>query len=240
MIQFETRLADVIKRTPDVKSFRFDVREDAEFEAGQFFFVTIRDEGQEITKHFSFSNSPTEKGYIEFTKRLTGSQYSNALDRLSAGDWAKIKMPYGVFLLEKKYPKIALLSGGIGITPFRSMCKYATDNNFSNDIVLLYGNNEEKSIIFRKDFDAIQSENKNFQVIYTLTSPDIDKKSWGGRAGFIDEGMIKEELPDYKERIFYIAGPPLMVGKLTGMLSGGLGIKKDNIRSENFTGYGDM
>jgi len=146
-------------------------------------------------------------------------------------------MPYGSFTFEGEYEKIAFLSGGIGITPIRSMCKFATDTGLPTDIVLLYGNNREEDIIFRQDFDEMQSVNKNLRVVYTLTSPDIDKKSWQGRSGYIDDEMIKEEIPDYKERVFYVCGAPGIVENLVNILKDRLGIQENKIRLENFVGY---
>lgn len=237
MIEFETEALDIIQRTPGVKSFRFRTREEADFKPGQFFFVTIKIKGQERTKHFSFSNSPTEKGYVEFTKRITGSEFSKALDSLKIGDWAKLKMPYGAFTFEGQDRKIAFLSGGIGITPIRSMCRFATDTGLPTDMVLLYGNSREEDIIFREDFDNMQAVNKNLRVVYTLTSPDIDRESWPGRNGYIDEKMIKEEITDYRKRTFYICGPPGMVASLAEILKDRVGIAADRIKTENFTGY---
>ena len=237
MIQFETETIEVIKRTPDVKSFRFRTKEDASFKPGQFFFVTIKIDGEERTKHFSFSNSPTEKGYVEFTKRITESPFSKALDKLKRGDWAKLKMPLGSFTFEGEYGKIAFLSGGIGITPIRSICKFVTDNALQTDISLLYGNNKEGDIIFRDDLDLIKKHNRNFRPVYTLTSPDIHRNKWHGLTGYINETMIKEEIPDYKERVFYICGPPVMVKALTDTLRAKLGIDESKIKTENFTGY---
>jgi len=237
MIEFETEVLDIIQRTPNVKSFRFRTKEDVGFKPGQFFFVTIKIDGTEKTKHFSFSNSITEKGYVEFTKRITDSEFSKALERLKIGDWARIKMPYGSFTFEGEYKKIAFLSGGIGITPVRSICKFATDMILSTDMVLIYGNNTEKDIIFREDLNDMQAVNKNFRIVYTLTSPDIDRKAWQGRTGYIDDKMIKEEIADFNERVFYICGPPKMVESLTNILRNKLGIQENRIRIENFVGY---
>ena len=237
MIEFETEVLDIIPRTPGVKSFRFKIKEDAGFKPGQFFFVTIKIGDTERTKHFSFSNSPTEKGYIEFTKRITESEYSQALERLKAGDWAKLKMPLGAFTFEGEYEKIAFLSGGIGITPIRSICKCATDKGLTTDIVLLYGNSREEDIIFREDFEQMAKDNQHLRIIHSLSAPGIDKGTWSGRTGYIDEQMIKEEVADYKERVFYICGPPRMVEALTGILKNKLNLPKDKIRLENFAGY---
>ena len=49
--------------------------------------------------------------------------------------------------------------------------------------------------------------------------------------------MIREEIPDYAGRVFYICGPPRMVEALTAVLKDGLGIGQDKIKLENFTGY---
>lgn len=237
MVIFETEVLDIIPRTPGVKSFRFKAGEEVSFKPGQFFFVSIRINGTERTKHFSFSNSPTEKGYVEFTKRMTGSEFSKGLDELKAGDWARLKMPYGSFTFEGEYKKIAFLSGGIGITPIRSICKFATDMSLATDIVLLYGNNDWQDIVFKDDLDGMCSDNKNVRIVYTLTSPNIDRHSWPGRVGYIDEAMIREEIPDYRERIFYICGPPGMVEALVDTLKNRLDVQGDKIRIENFTGY---
>lgn len=235
--EFETEVLDIIERTHGVKSFRFRVNEGADFKPGQFFFVTIKIEGKEETKHFSFSNSPTEKGYVEFTKRITESRFSKALDNLKIGGWAKLRMPYGAFTFEGEYEKVAFLSGGIGITPIRSICRFVTDTKLPTDIILFYGNNKEEDIIFRQDLNEISSINKNVRIVYTLTSPDIDRQSWRGRVGYIDDKMIREEIADYKERVFYICGPPKMVEVLTDTLKNKLGIEKHKIKIENFIGY---
>ena len=237
MIDFETEVLEIIARTSTAKSFRFKIEEEAHFKPGQFFMVTIKIDGKDRTKHFSFSNSPTEKGYVEFTKRITGSEFSKGLDGLKAGDWAKLKMPYGSFTFEGEYKKIAFLSGGIGITPIRSICKFVTDMRLATDIILLYGNNDRQDIIFKDDLDEMRSGNKNIRVVYTLTSPDIDRHSWPGRSGYIDEAMIREEIPDYRERVFYICGPLAMVEVLVDALKNRLDVQGDKIRIENFTGY---
>ncbi len=236
-MQFETRLIDIIQRTPDVKSFRFETKEAVLFKPGQFFLVTIKVKGKKVTKHFSFSNSPTEKSYIEFTKKITESSFSRALDTLKKGDWAELKMPFGSFTFEGEYKKVAFLSGGIGITPIRSMCKFAIDKKLDTDMVLLYGNEREENILFRKELDDMQEKNRVLRIVYTLTTPPANSTSWKGRLGYIDDKMIRQEVSDYEERIFYACGPPKMVQNLTGILRDKLSIKEDRIKAENFVGY---
>jgi ferredoxin-NADP reductase len=234
--EFETRVIDIVRRTHDIKSFRFAAPEYIDFKPGQFFVLTIKTDGGELTKHFSFSISPTEKGYVEFTKRITEHEFSQALDRLKVGDWARIKMPYGLFTFEGEFDRIGFLVGGIGITAVRSMCKYACDRRLSTNILLMYGNRTEKDIAFHEDFLQMEAENKRLRVIYTLDNP-INKADWKGRTGFITSDMVREEIPDYVDRMFYICGPPRMVDSFRSMLSDALQLDKKQIKWEHFLGY---
>ena len=237
MPEFDTKINEIIQRTKDVKSFRMDNPVNTEFKQGQFLNLTIDVEGKKESKYFSISNSPTETGYIEFTKRITGSPYSKALDNLKPGENVAIKGPMGKFTFEGEYKKIAFLSGGIGITPIRSMCKFATDKNLDSNIVLIYGNNTEENIVFKSDFEEMERRNKNLKVVHTLTSPESQKSDWSGRRGYIDDSMIKNEITDYNERTFYICGPPRMVETLVNILKNKLAVEKEKIRLENFAGY---
>lgn len=232
-MKFETKLVEIIKRTHDVKSFRFSRPSFFDYKAGQFMFVTIPSKNGELKKHFTISSSPTEKGFIEMTKRLTGSSYSNALNSLEIGEKAKIDAPYGTFTFDKQIEKLGMLSGGIGITPLRSICKYSTDLQLKNNIILLYGNNSLKDIVYKEELDQLQQENRNLKVVYTLNKAP---SKWEGYTGYIDAEMLKKEVPDYKTRVFYTCGPPAMVEAMKKLLQE-FHIPKKQIKTENFFGY---
>src|SRR5665647_1069776 len=130
-MKFETNFQDIIPRTHDITSFRFSRPADLNYKPGQFMFVTLKQGEKELSKHFSFSSSPTEKEHIEFTKKFTAHEYSLALKSAKVGDWARIDAPYGQITFEGEEAKIALRGGGIGRTPFMSMCKNATDTSLN-------------------------------------------------------------------------------------------------------------
>jgi ferredoxin-NADP reductase len=228
---FETKVMEIIKHNADIKSFRFDRPPNLDFKAGQFMFVTLMTDQGEMRKHFTISSSPTEFGYIEFTKKLTGHFFSNVIDLLKVGDWVRIDAPYGNFTFEGEYDKIAILTGGIGITPFISICRYIMDNGLDTDIVLIYGNRSEQDIVFKDELEKMQNE--KFKIVHTLEKPS---KQWKGLRGFINEAMIKREIPDYFERIFYICGPPIMIKVMSEILAR-IGISSDEIKTETFIGY---
>jgi len=232
-MRFETSVKDIITRTDDVKSFRFSRSRSLDYKPGQFMFVSIRAGQGEMKKHFTISSSPTERDYIEFTKRLTGSEFSNALEGLEVGDWAGIDAPYGDFTFEGEYKKVGILIGGIGITPIRSICRYCTDMQLDADIVVIYSNRTERDIIFRGELERMQEQNKNLRVAFTLTQP---ASGWTELKGRIDAEMVKAAMPDYVERVFYSSGPPAMV-EATVSLVRDLGVPEKQIRKEHFPGY---
>ncbi len=214
-MKFETEVKEIITRTHDVKSFRFFKPSSFDYIAGQFMFVTIGSGNGELKKNFALSSSPTEKDFIEFTKKLTASEFSNALRSLEIGEKVAIDAPYGRFYL-KDETEVGMLSGGIGITPLRSICRYCTDKQTGTKITLLYGNVTEKDIVFRDDFREMQKQNKNLKVVYTLEEPPLDWDSFSGR---INEKMITKEIPDYTKTTFFICGPPAMIKVMEQLLN---------------------
>lgn len=228
------QVKEIIERAPNVKSVRLDIKGEEAFSAGQWMFVTVQAAGQEIRKPLSISNSPTEKGYLEFTKKITGSDFSKAINNLKVKDPVKVKYPFGNFTYEDKYPKIAFLSGGIGITPVRSLTKYIVDKNLGTDAVLLYGNNRVQDIAFKEDFERMQHNYPKFKVVHVVCEKCV---TWEGWTGFITGEIIRKEIADFLKRRFYLCGPPIMVDGLKKILLEELGVSKEMIVTENFAGY---
>jgi glycine betaine catabolism B len=232
-VQISVPVKEVIKRTYNVKSIRVEVKDPAPFHAGQFLTVTLKP-GPEFKRYLSISNSPTEKGYIEFTKKLSDSLFSQALDALKPGDMVTIQYPMGKFVLDESHKKHCFLSGGIGITPLYSMAKYAADARLDCDIILLYSNRTVDDIAFKDDLCKLQAACPRLKVIHVLceTAPDFACIS-----GVIDAAIIRKQIPDYLERKFYLCGPPGMVKAMENILSAQLHLPPQNIITENFQGY---
>ena len=120
-------------------------------------------------RYLSISNSPTEPGYIEFTKKMTGSDFSCTLDKLKEGDIVKLQYPFGKFTLEDNpADKIAFLSGGIRVISIRSMIKSAVDKKLPLDLVLIYANRSVRDILFKEDLDAMQREYPKLKIAHVL------------------------------------------------------------------------
>ena len=232
-MRFEAHIQQIITRTADVKSFRFDRPERLDCNPGQYMIVTIKSEGMELREPFTISSSPTERDFLELTKKLTGHPFSKALESLKVGDKVIIDAPFGEFTFKGEYDKIALLAGGIGITPLRCIIRYATDNKLKTDIILLYSSRFDDEIIFRNELEEMQRFNNNLKVVYTVTRPS---EKWKGLRGRIDKEMVQKVIPDYMERVFYICGPPKMVETMAAILKE-LNMPENRIKQEFFPGY---
>jgi ferredoxin-NADP reductase len=98
---------------------------------------------------------------------------------------------------------------------------------------LLYGNRTENDIAFRKELETMQEQNKNLKMVLILNEAS---SGWKGATGLITAEMIKKEIPDFKETIFYTCGPPAMV-QIMEKLTEQLGLPKTQLNREFFTGY---
>ncbi len=232
-MKFDTSIKEIIPRTYDTTSFRFPRPTGFDYKPGQYMIVTIKSDGKELTHPFSLSSSPTDSEFIEFTKKLTSSEYSTQLKAMKKGDSARIDGPYGKFTCECEYEKILFLAGGIGITPFYSIMKFCTDNRLPTSMILLYGARNLNEVAFQKELEDMQERNKNLRVIYVLNEPPV---GWTGKVGFVTADLIKQEIPDYKDREFYACGPPGMVIAMQKVVSA-LGLPEKQLRLELFVGH---
>lgn len=232
-LDLEVKIKEVIQRTYNVKSFRVAIDNVLDFKAGQFLSVSLKPE-KEFKRYLSISSSPTEKGHLEFTKKITESEFSKLLDSLKPQDTVRIQYPFGKFTLDDPQEKIAFLSGGIGITPIRSICKYVVDKKLDTDIILVYANRSIKDIVFKEDFELMQKQYPKLKVSHVLSEPAPGFKCCLGR---IDRQIIITEVPDYTQRKFYLCGPPAMVEAMKKILIKELSLPEENIITENFQGY---
>ncbi len=232
----KVKLYQRIKRTPTVESFRFIPQERIDFLPGQFLKVIFDEENianPELNKYLSFSSSPA-KNYIEVTKRLSDSQFSQKLKGLQLDDSVLIQSPMGKSVFREEYHDIGFLIGGIGITPVISIIEYIMDKKLNTRVTLIYSNRSEEEIAFREKFDLWLSKNGNLKVIHVLSEAKSDDPNI--LSGRIDKNLISIHFPDISERVVFIFGPPKMVEAMNNLCLES-SCNKSNIITENFVGY---
>jgi ferredoxin-NADP reductase len=174
---------------------------------------------------------------VQITTKLRGFGFKETLRHADLGLEVALESPRGNFVLpEDKSQSIVFLGGGIGITPFRSMMRQATDEGLPTPITLLYSAQVPEVIVFRQEFERLPQENPHLKIITTVTSPEKGKEPWMGETGLIDAAKIRAHVDDISSAIFYTCGPPPMVQAMQDLLRE-MNIAGDHIRVERFTGY---
>lgn len=214
-----------------------------DYTAGQFAFFDIGgviNDAKGPIRHFTIASSPTED-FVMISTRIRDSPYKKRLNSLQNGTTVKVRGPQGKFTLHEDQSKIAVfLSGGIGVTPFRSMIKYATDKNLPLKIIMFDSNKNQQSILYKNDFDNCTVSNKNLKIIYTITDEEqANDKEWRLEKGRIDASLIKKYIDsaELENSVFYVCGPPTMLKAMRDLLEHDLRIPIDRIKIEEFTGY---
>jgi ferredoxin-NADP reductase/nitrite reductase/ring-hydroxylating ferredoxin subunit len=240
----------------DMMSFKFSKQNNREEEgkrsldytAGQYAYFDIggvKDDPKGPIRHFTIASSPTED-FIMISTRIRDTPYKKRLASIEEGIRVKVKGPEGKFVLHEDYSNPAVfLSGGIGVTPFRSMIKYAADKQLPLKIVMFDSNRNEQNILYKNEFDEWTNTNKNFKIVYTISEDEDGGKqsssSWKGERGRINKEMCTKHLTKYdcdiSRSIFYVCGPPAMLNAMKKILEDELKVTKERIKVEEFTGY---
>lgn len=222
------------------KAFHFEKPEGFSFIAGQYLnwkLIDPKETDEEGTRRFfSITASPHEADLF-FTTRMRDTAFKRQIDQLKPGDPIEVYGPSGHLILheDSNIPAV-FLTGGIGVTPCRSIIMDATYKNMPHKIFMFYSNRRPEDTAFLQELLDVQNKNPNFKLIGTMTEMEKSQMPWNGEAGVIDKDMIAKYIGDLKQPNYYIAGPPGMVEAMVKMLVEA-GIPYEKINSENFTGY---
>jgi len=225
--RYQLKFIKRVQEADGIYSYLFSMPKDFRFKAGQYMEWTIahnKTDSRGNRRYLTIASSPSEPGLMFTIKHpQPASAFKQKLDELKPGDTMLASRLAGEFVLPPdSSKKIAFLAGGIGVTPFRSMIKYAIDKKQPRDMALLYSASSPDEISFQKLFDG--AEEAGLKPHYVTD-------------GHIDKARIRSLLPDYKERIFYVSGPYGFVNAVHNALLE-LGVAGRQIVTDYFPGYG--
>lgn len=219
-------------------AFHFEKPEGFEFKAGQFGDFTLinppetDEEGN--TRGFSLAHAPYEKDLM-IASRMRDTAFKRVLKSLAIGSEIKLDAPYGSFVLHKTVTTPAVfLTGGIGITPVRSIISQATHDKLPHEITLFYSNKTPQDTAFLSEIQAYAQENPQFTFVPVMTRATAEE--WKGESGHINKEMLTKYISDLSAPIYYISGPASMVATMRQILTDAQ-VNEDNIRTEEFSGY---
>lgn len=167
---------------------------------GQFFLWRFLTRRSWLEAHpFSLSAAPdgralriTVKGLGDFTRRLA--------DEVRPGTRVLAEGPFGVFTTAvRRRDKVALVAGGIGITPVRALLE-----EMGGDIVVLYRVVRDEDVVFRDELDELAAA-RGAAVHYVVG----DHAAPQG-AKLLSAAHLHELVPDIAEREVWLCGPPAM------------------------------
>ena len=206
--------------------------------AGQYFWVELLDppydDERGARRHISVCTSPNERGVLGLCTRLRDTAFKRSLSELPVGAEVDVEQPKGNFLLPSETDKpFVFVAGGIGITVFRSMLLYITEEGLPHHVTLVYSNRDRESTAFFDELQELASRNPNISLVFTMT----DDEGWDGEKRLIDADLLRDHLDgaltDYR---YLVAGPPQMAEAVVEKLQGA-GIPEDQIESDRFSGY---
>ncbi len=219
-------------------AFHFEKPKGFTFEPGQCGDFTLTNppqtDAEGNTRSFSLACAPFEDDLI-ITTRMRDTAFKRSLKLIDLGTELDLEAPWGELTLHKDTSIPAVfLTGGIGITPVRSIVLEATHNKLAHPLFLFYSNRTPNDAAFLDELTAAQRSNPNFSLIATMT--EVNNVQWDGETGYITEAMLKKHLPDISHAVYYLTGPPAMVAAMQKLLQKA-GVQESNIRAEEFSGY---
>ena len=240
MTTFSVRLQRREEVAHGTTAFHFDKPAGFSFKPGQAVDLILLDppttDGANGRHAFSIVSAPFEPELVVAT-RMRDSVFKNALKGLPIGSSAQLEGPFGSLTLHNDRARPAVfIAGGIGITPFMSILRQATKDQLQQRLVLLYSNRRPEDSAFLVELQQLERENKNFRLVATMTQMRVSKLPWQGETGLLGEALLRKIGAELVAPIYYLAGPPAMVGALRDNLNHA-GVNDDDIRSEEFYGY---
>lgn len=220
-------------------AFRFARPADWTYRAGQFVDITLLDppetDAEGNTRGFSISSAPNED-VIMITTRLRNTAFKRVLRTMPIGTRVKIEGPFGDLRLHNATRPAVVLTGGIGITPFRSiLIETIRNGGLPYPVVVFYANRRPQDAAFLDELRELAGQDGNLTFVPTMSGLD-PTVPWDGERGRIDAPMLRRHLDGVTNAIYYLTGPPGMIKGLRAMLVDS-GVDEDDIRTEEFTGY---
>lgn len=205
-----------------------------EYKPGQFSMIHLFEDDGVTTwqkKAYSMSSDPPNRAYLEFGIKIHGD-FTQKMAAMKEGEVLGVEGPYGVFTFDPQiHTDVVMFAGGIGITPFIGMIRFATEQKLKNRILLYYFNQTEQDISFKGVLDDLFSKNPQLTVVYSVDNPLT--REWRGEAGLVNEEKVVNRVQDFSNKYFFMCGPmPFM--KAVELILQAHGVSRALIKKEVF------
>lgn len=229
-----------IELAPNIYEFQFTKNSNFTFIPGQYLEWTVplvQSDTRGNRRYFTVASSPTEKD-IKLGVKIgeQSSAFKKWLSTMTEGSQIVASQLTGDFTLPKDInKKLVFIAGGIGVTPFRSMIQYLLDTKEKRDIVFFCACSHGDEFVYKDIFKTAEKE-MGIKIIYVVTNKQNVPKNWDGEVGYLDKETVTKYVPDYKDRMYYLSGPNIMVESYKKILKA-MGVSRKNIITDYFPGF---
>ncbi len=235
--KFKLKLIEKVKETPEVITFKFSSDKKVDFKAGQFMMFSFELEGKPVRRAYSISSSPAEST-VNFTVKFElGGKGSEFFRSIKIGSEVIADGPYGKFVFEKA-DEMVFIAGGTGIAPFRSMVRYALDNeklvegNYPFRIAVIHSVRTPDDAIYRQEMSELSKQHGDFEYVATITRHS-GGETWTKELGRINADMIKRYVVNPQKALIYVCGPKEMVNTVKDILAS-MNVDINRVRTERW------
>lgn len=242
---------EVTRETADCVSISFQIpahlSSDFKYFQGQYITFKLNVNGQEIRRSYSVCSSPLTDAdlrvAVKKVKDGRGSIFLN--EHVKPGDVLELMPPMGNFYTEmnaSNNKEYILFAGGSGITPMLSIIKTVLKAEPNSKIQLFYGNENEASIIFKQQLNALEQEsNGKLKVHHVLNQADANTPEI--YKGIMTQDKVLSLLKSFVQITsnteIFICGPtPMMQNVEQTLIS--LNVPKPQVHLEYFTAPVDV
>lgn len=236
--RFKLTLERIEKMASGCYDFVFKSDRKLAFQPGQYLDWTLDvrnpdDRGNRRT--FTIASAPSNNEVRLGVKFYPGaSAFKRSLGTMRPGEVIYGSLLAGSFTLPKnRNEKLAFIAGGIGVTPFRSMVQDLINRQDRRSVIMLYGNERVDEIAYSDVFNRAERE-LGLRTVYAVAEDEVLGSNM--HRGYIDEELIQREIPDFRDRTFYVSGPRAMVVRFRHVLKE-LGVARSRIKVDFFPGY---
>jgi ferredoxin-NADP reductase len=221
------RVEGVVVESSDVVSIYVGGREldRLPVRAGQYFRFRLLARDEWWRSHpFSLSAEPDGRT-LRFTVKALGD-FSERLQKQGQGARVMLEGPCGELTTAvRTRPRVALIGGGIGVTPLRALFEELAGKV---DVKLIYRASSPKDTVFSEEFDELTRQ-PGAEVTYLVGkrgNPNMPENP-------LSPAMIRSIVPDIDSRDIFLCGPNAMMDTVVESLDQ-LGVPRDHIHSERF------
>lgn len=244
----DLKVADVRRETADAVSVSFELPADLadlyKFRPGQYLTLKTDINGEEVRRSYSICASPTEGELRVAIKRVDGGKFSTYANHdLKVGDTLAVMTPIGNFTAEFSEANAnhyVAVAAGSGITPVLSLIKTALATEPNSKFILIYGNRNSASVIFKDEIEDLKDQHMNrLEVHHVLSREDQGSDLLKGRIDADKIAQFADRFFDVSKTAgYFLCGPEEVIRSSEKALEN-LGVSKDKIHFELFTAAKD-